>query len=168
MVGLRCKLFCYTMEYLRKLKVRLVRGEYKNPLKGQIRNSKEVYRIFKDIKNNASETCIAIYLDNDLRPLAYNVISTGTLSCTIVEPRDVYGYGFVLLAKYFILIHNHPHSGIAKPSQEDHEMMQLFIDSAHYMQMRFLDFIIVGDRNYWSLYKEHEHGEDRYETGAIF
>ena len=156
------------MEYLRKLKVRLVRGEYKNPLKGQIRNSKEVYRIFKDIKNNASETCIAIYLDNDLRPLAYNVISTGTLSCTIVEPRDVYGYGFVLLARYFILIHNHPNSGIEEPSIEDYQVMKLFTNVSAYMQMYFLDFIIVGDKGYWSSFRTFRQNGDRYDSVASF
>jgi hypothetical protein len=52
------------MRYLRKLKIELVKGEYKNPIKGQVREPKQVYEVFKAIKDKAQETVIGVYLSD--------------------------------------------------------------------------------------------------------
>lgn len=148
------------MQYLKKLKVKLVRGEYKNPIKGQVRSPEQIYTIFKSIKDDAQETLIGVYLDNTCEVIAYNVLSVGTLSATIVEPREIFGYGFVLMARYFILIHNHPRGG-PTPSSEDRKAMKWLIKCSKIMKMSMLDFMIVGDlgsrkkKNYWSMFEEN-------------
>ncbi len=72
------------MSYLKRLNIRLVEGEYKNPVKGQVREPKQIYGVFKEIKDDAVETLIAVYLTNELKVITYNVISVGGESLSLV------------------------------------------------------------------------------------
>ena len=132
------------MDYFKKLDVKLVKGKYPNLIKGQIRNSKQIYQIFQSPKNKSQETLIVVYLDKNLKSLAYNVLSTGSLNSTDMSVREVFGYGFVMMSKYFILIHNHP-AGNANPSLADQEAIQELLDARKIMRLYLLDFIIIGD-----------------------
>lgn len=152
------------MKYLKRLKIKLVKGKFKNQIKGQIIKPKQVYDIFQSIKDKAQETLIAIYINKDLESIAYNILSTGSKSETTIDFNEIYGYGFVMKAKYYILIHNHP-SGQSKPSKGDNEIINTFKDYAK-IEMKPLDFIIIGDKyldknkkSYWSLFEEIDGGE---------
>ena len=91
-------------KYLKQLKIELVKSEYQNLVKGQLRDPKQLYNIFKNLKDKAQESLIVVYLNNDLEMLVYNVLSTGSRSETVVDFNDIYGYGFMLKAKYYILV----------------------------------------------------------------
>jgi hypothetical protein len=54
------------MKYIRKLNIKLVKGKYKNPVKGQVQEPKQVYEVFKAIKDKFQEILIAVYLDEKL------------------------------------------------------------------------------------------------------
>ena len=152
------------MKYLRKLNIELVKGEYKNPVKGQVREPKQVYEVFKAIKDKAQETLIGVYLSADLEVNTYDTLSIGTQSETLIDAPEIFGRAFVLKSKYFILIHNHP-SGAATPSPDDEEVMRSLIAQARIMKLSFLDFIIVGEDSYWSMFEQIDGGE--YSLGAI-
>lgn len=152
------------MKYLRKLSIELVKGEYKNPVKGQVRDPKQVYEVFKAIKDKAQETLIGVYLSSDLEVNIYDTLSLGTQSETLVDTSEIFGRAFVLKSKYIILIHNHP-SGIASPSPDDKETMRSLIAQAKIMKLSFLDFIIVGEDSYWSMFEQIDGGE--YSLRAI-
>lgn len=158
------------MKYLKKLDIKLIKGEYKNPIKGQINTPEQIYDVFKSLKDKAQETLIAVYLNNDLEVLTYNILSTGSESETTIDFDDIYGYGFVMKAQYFILIHNHP-KGDPAPSEDDKKIIEKFKDYSK-IKLKPLDFIIVGDmdmndnkRSYWSMFEEMDGGE--YSLGAV-
>lgn len=152
------------MKYLRKLKIELVKGEYKNPVKGQVREPKQVYEVFKAIKDKAQETLIGVYLDADLEVKSYDTLSVGTQSETSINAAEIFGRAFVLRAHYFILIHNHP-KGDPNPSDEDKRAIPQLMKKAQVMELRFLDFIIVGDESYWSMFEEMDGGD--YSLGSL-
>lgn len=157
-------------KYLKQLKIELVKSEYQNLVKGQLRDPKQLYNIFKNLKDKAQESLIVVYLNSDLEMLVYNVLSTGSRSETVVDFNDVYGYGFMLKAKYYILIHNHP-SGDPTPTNDDKNVIQKFKGYAE-VDLKPLDFIIVGDKEmnenkkaYWSMFEEMDGGE--YSLGNV-
>lgn len=152
------------MKYLRKLNIELVKGEYRNPVKGQVREPKQVYEVFKAIKDKAQETLIGVYLSAELEVNTYDTLSIGTQSETLIDAPEIFGRAFVLKSKYFILIHNHP-SGAATPSSDDEEAMRSLIAQARIMKLSFLDFIIVGEDSYWSMFEQID--GDEYSLGAI-
>ena len=145
------------MDYLKKLDVTLIEGEFENPLKEQITSPHHIYRIFCAIKDRAQETLLAVYLFDDLTG-AYDVLSLGSQSMTLLDTHDLFGRGFVLRARYFILVHNHP-KGDSKPSPEDRAAIEQVIAASRHMKIAFLDFVIIGDGRYWSYAEENDLGD---------
>lgn len=152
------------MKYLRKLNIELVKGEYKNPVKGQVRDPEQVYKVFSAIKDKAQETLIGVYLTADLEVNTYDTLSVGTQSATSIHAPEIFGRAFVLRSKYIILIHNHP-SGDSSPSPNDKKAMQMLIQQSRIMEVSFLDFIIVGEDKYWSMFETADGGD--YSLGAL-
>ena len=87
------------MRYLKTLDIKLVRGNYKNPVTGQVRNPKQMYDAFNGIKNKAQETLIGVYLNDALEVSAYDILSIGTKSETLFSPAEIFGRAFVMMSK---------------------------------------------------------------------
>jgi DNA repair protein RadC len=153
------------MKYLKKLDIKLIKGEYKNPVKGQVREPEQVYDIFQSIKDKAQETLIGVYLDKDLEVRAYDVLSTGGEEETLILPHEIFRHAIVLSSRIFILIHNHP-KGDPTPSADDKKVIAELKIGAKSVKLNFLDFIIVGDNKYWSMFEEADGGE--YALGSIY
>ena len=146
------------MKYLKKLNIKLVRGTYRNPVKGQVREPGHIYQTFQAIKDSAQELLIGVYLNSDLEVVTYDTLSVGGESVTLVIPREIFGRAFVMRAKHFILVHNHP-SGDPAPSAADRKVIEALKAQSAIMEITFLDFIIAGDRRYWSMFEEADGGE---------
>jgi DNA repair protein RadC len=153
------------MRYLRKLKIQLVKGEYKNPIKGQVRDPKQAYEVIKAIKDKAQETVIGVYLSDKLEVNAYDVLSLGGVNSTYLATNEIFDRAVVSWSWTFILIHNHP-SGNPHPSPQDREVMEVLKEQSKVMRRNFLDFIIVGEGKYWSMFEEEDGGE--YLLGATY
>src|SRR5213595_2775492 len=76
--------------------------------------------------------------------LAWSVISRGSLSATVVEPREVFRVAILGNAASIILAHNHP-SGDASPSPEDNALTRRLSAAATLMGITIADHIIVGN-----------------------
>jgi DNA repair protein RadC len=152
------------MEYIRRLKIQLVKGKYKNPIKGQVSGPGQIYKVFKAIKDFAQETLLGVYLTKDLEVILYDVLSVGGEGTTSLSTMDVFGRAFISRARYIVLIHNHP-KGDPRPSPEDRDSMRDLMSQAETLKVGFLDFIIVGDGRYWSMFEEAEGGA--YELGTV-
>ena len=151
-------------KYLRKLDIKLVDGEFENLTKEQIRNPEQVFELFKKIKDEAQETALSLYLDEELRPKLYSVLSIGSSDATLFDETELYRHVVVTRSKTFVVIHNHP-KGDPKPSNEDKLAMAELTDGAKKLKLTFLDFIIVGADSYWSMFEEGDGGD--YTLGAV-
>src|SRR5438093_7890506 len=68
------------------------------------------------IPDDSREHFLALYLDSQNRLVATHEVSTGTLSASLVHPREVYGPALRLMGvASIVLVHNHP-SGDTTPS----------------------------------------------------
>ena len=156
------------MTYLKKLDIKLIDGEYENPVCGQVRFPEQVYEVFKNIKDNSRETLIGVYLTPELEVRNYDVITVGGRDVSLAIPHEIFERVLLSRSRYFILIHNHP-DGDPKPSKSDKKVMQAIRKGANILQLQFLDFIIVGDlkkkKSYWSMFEGMEGGE--YGLGAM-
>ncbi|MBP9687017.1 MAG: hypothetical protein KBD66_04435 [Candidatus Doudnabacteria bacterium] len=152
------------MAYLKKLNIKLVPGKFKNPVKGQVREPKQLYTIFKAIKDKNQETLIGVYLTPELEVRAYDALSLGGESVSLVLPEEIFERAILLKARTFILIHNHP-SGKPEPSKQDRKVIEVLRAQSKIMHRSFLDFIIAGDNKYWSMFEEMDGGE--YTLGSV-
>ena len=77
-------------------------------------------------------------------------VSVGSLSASIVHPREVFQAALRYAAAAMILVHNHP-SGDPSPSREDIHVTQRLVKAGKVMDIPVLDHIILGDNRFVSL-----------------
>lgn len=77
-------------------------------------------------------------------------VSVGSLTASIVHPREVFQMALRYAAASMILLHNHP-SGDPSPSQEDISVTQRLVKAGKIMDVPVLDHIILGNNRFCSL-----------------
>ncbi len=76
-------------------------------------------------------------------------VSIGSVSASVVHPREVFKAACVHSAASIILVHNHP-SGDPSPSREDIALTQRLVKAGRMMDIPVLDHIIIGDERFVS------------------
>jgi DNA repair protein RadC len=84
-----------------------------------------------------------ILLDIKNKPLKSLEISRGSVSASIVDPRDIIKEASINSASAVILIHNHP-SGETEPSPEDVRITSQIKVACKLVGIRVLDHVIIG------------------------
>jgi DNA repair protein RadC len=127
--------------------------QVRNPERPKISSPADVDRLLRGrIANLDRENFIVVLLNAKNEVIETSTISVGTLSCSLVHPREVFKPAIRASAASIILAHNHP-SGKVEPSREDREVTARLAESAGILGIEVLDHIILGD-NYFSM-KEH-------------
>lgn len=105
------------------------------------------------LRHEKSECFMAAFLDAKCKMLGYQVVSKGSLTASIVHPREVYKLAIQKSAYSIIVLHNHP-SGDPTPSQEDLQITSRLKNAGEVVGIPLLDHIIIGDGVYKSLKEE--------------
>jgi DNA repair protein RadC len=115
-----------------------------------MRSSHEVYELFQRRFAQADrEEFIVVPLDAKNRVLGFHVVSVGSLTSSLVHPRECFKVAILANAAALILVHNHP-SGDPKPSSEDLAITKRLGEIGELMGIRVLDHVVVGDNRYVS------------------
>lgn len=94
------------------------------------------------------EVFYVLCLDSHCRVLYPAVISEGTVKEAHVAPRHVVEQALRHRASSVVLAHNHP-GGAAKPSNADHRLTELLVQTLGAIGIPVLDHVIVaGDQTY--------------------
>ena len=116
----------------------------------QFQNSKQVFNHFHEsMRSKKKEVFIAMLLDGKNRMLRDIRISEGSLTSSIVHPREVFNPVIRDSAAGVILVHNHP-SGDPAPSREDKDITKRLKEVGELVGVKVLDHIIIGDGRYMS------------------
>lgn len=95
-----------------------------------------------------------IYLNAKNAYLGDDTIFIGTISQSIIHPREIFNKLLLKSAYSFICLHNHP-SGNSHPSQQDIDFTKNLARLAPLIGIHLLDHIIIGVDNYFS-FKEND------------
>lgn len=132
---------------LRVSVVREGRARYSEPL----RLSSDVFRFLeRKAKRWDREHFLTLALDGKNRVLGFEEVSTGTLTASLVHPREVMKALILANAAAFVLVHNHP-SGDPTPSVEDHAITQRLKQVGELLGLALLDHVILGGGRYFSM-----------------
>jgi proteasome lid subunit RPN8/RPN11 len=85
-----------------------------------------------------------LFLNNKNRLRGYKVVSSGTLTASLVHPREVYRAVCLYGAAAVVFVHNHP-SGDPAPSPEDIDITRRLKEVGDVMGVRVLDHVVLGD-----------------------
>ena len=97
----------------------------------------------------AKEQFVVILLNSKNKVIGTEVVSEGSLSSSVVHPREVYAPAMLHHAAAIMVAHNHP-SGDPKPSFEDEEVTRMLSSSGKVLGIPMIDHMIIGDGNYYS------------------
>lgn len=91
-----------------------------------------------------------LLLDARNRLIRDVTVSEGSLTASIVHPREVFRPAILESAASVIFLHNHP-SGDPTPSKDDLKITAQLVDAGNMLDIRVLDHIILGHRTFTSL-----------------
>ena len=95
------------------------------------------------LKEMDRELVCAINLKSNGIPINCTVVSIGSISAAIVEPREVFKAAILSNASGIILMHCHP-SGSLVPSKEDMKVTERLLCAGKLLGIDVLDHVIVG------------------------
>ena len=112
-----------------------------------------IINYFNDyFKNKKQEEFICIYLDNKKKYISKKKLFVGTISSSIVHPREIFKEAYLLSASFIICIHNHP-SGDSTPSKEDIVLTYKIKELGELHAIPLVDHLIIGNDSYFSFYE---------------
>ena len=120
----------------------------------QFRTSKDVARYYMPLlADKKREQFQVILLDRKNRVMREVMISQGSLTASVVHPREVFNPAIRDSAAAVIFVHNHP-SGDPQPSQEDRTLTARLAEAGQLLGIQVLDHIIVAGQTYMSFADE--------------
>ena len=115
-----------------------------------LRSSEDVFRHFRDaLEKEKRELFYVVLLNNKNKKIRDVKISEGSLTASLVHPREVYNPVIRESAAAVIFVHNHP-SGDPAPSPEDIEITRRLKEVGDVIGVRVLDHVVVGRDRYFS------------------
>ena len=125
-------------------------GNHKWQVGASLRSSEDVYNHFRDnLGNEKRELFYVVLLDNKNKKIRDVKISEGSLTASLVHPREVFNPVIRDSAAAVIFVHNHP-SGDPAPSQEDIEITRRLKEVGEVMGVRVLDHVVIGHDRFFS------------------
>lgn len=104
-----------------------------------------------DIRDKKQEYFVCLTLDGANRLIAKRIITIGTLTSSLVHPREVFADAITDRAASIIVAHNHP-SGNTEPSDADNIVTVRLREAARVIGIELNDHIIVTSSNYASIF----------------
>ncbi len=117
---------------------------------GSITSPRQAAELFmEELRYKKKEYFKIILLNTKNHLISKEEISVGSLSASIVHPREIFNLPLRKSAASVILFHNHP-SGDPSPSQEDLEVTRRLVEAGNILGISVRDHIIIGDGCYFS------------------
>src|SRR5262249_39983763 len=103
--------------------------------------------LMEDLKKEVFRVAL---LDSQNGLLRDVVVSEGTLSASLVHPREVFKPAILASAASVILLHNHP-SATPPRSREDLRLPRQLVECSKLLDLRVHDHVIIGRERFVSL-----------------
>ena len=107
------------------------------------------------LRHETHEKFCVMLLNAKNRLMGVRQVSEGSLTSSVVHPREVLAHAIVAHAASIIAVHNHP-SGDPYPSQEDRHLTETLKQAGEIIGIPLIDHLIIGDGRHYSF---REHGE---------
>ncbi len=110
----------------------------------------KILPLITDIKTKKQEYFISITLDGANRLIKKRIVTIGTLTASLIHPREVFAPAIEDRAASIVVAHNHPSNTLA-PSQADIEVTKRLKDAGELLGIPLVDHIIVTDKQWSSI-----------------
>ena len=115
-----------------------------------IDSPEKAVELLADIRDKKQEYFVCLTLDGANRLIAKRVVTIGTLTASLVHPREVFADVIADRAASIIVAHNHP-SGSLEASQADKDVTSRLMEAGKLLGITLNDHIIVTKSDYISI-----------------
>ncbi len=116
----------------------------------KIQSAQDVFTLSKVIFEGVDRESVYVFLlDQKHTLLGINMVSMGTLTESLVHPRELFKAIVLANAAAFVMVHNHP-SGDPTPSRADRQLTDRIKNISTLTGVRLLDSIVASDTQYYS------------------
>lgn len=102
------------------------------------------------LSDRPTEEFWCLLLDGRHRAIGVAQATVGTLTASLVHPREVFGPAVRMGAAAVVVAHNHP-SGDPEPSSEDITVTRRLLEVGDLLGIPLLDHLVIGDGTFVSL-----------------
>lgn len=115
----------------------------------KITSSNDVYQLFRYLVHETKENFLALHLDAKNKIICVDQVSVGSLSASLVHPREILKSCLLSSCSAVVFVHNHP-SQNSEPSREDIELTTRLKECCELLGLKCLDHVIVCEDQYVS------------------
>ncbi len=116
-----------------------------------VRRPDDVHRHFHaHLRDALQEEFHVLLLDGRHRLIRVALVTRGTLTASLVHPREVFRHALREAAAAVVLVHNHP-SGDPTPSDEDRQLTERLVRVGEILGIPVLDHVVVAETGFSSL-----------------
>ena len=115
-----------------------------------IDSPEKAVELLTDIRDKKQEYFVCLTLDGANRLIAKRVVTIGTLTASLVHPREVFADAIADRAASIIVAHNHP-SGSLEASIADKEVTNRLVEAGKLLGITLNDHLIVTAQGYKSI-----------------
>ena len=136
-----------------QIRLAILREPSQEPLPS-IQTPEDLGQYLEPMKYLSEENFVALHLDAKNQVMGYQIVSQGTLSMSLVHPREVFKAALLNNAYCIVVAHNHP-AGSPDPSCEDLETTKQLVAAGKILGVSILDHLIVSYRQVSSIRESH-------------
>jgi len=110
----------------------------------RIRSSANAAKILQDYLSGVDrEHFVILLLDQKNQVIGINTVSIGSLTASVVHPRECFKPAILSNAASIICGHNHPSSD-CQPSREDRALTTRLVEAGKLLGIAVLDHVVIG------------------------
>ncbi len=118
-----------------------------------IRNASDAYQYLHNMAHGQKEQLRGLYLNSRYQLIHDEVVSIGTVTSSVIHPREVFEPAITHGAVAIILAHNHP-SGSASPTPADTAITAQLQHAGALLGIDLLDHLILTSKTWATIKKE--------------
>ncbi|MBI4387366.1 MAG: DNA repair protein RadC [Elusimicrobia bacterium] len=117
--------------------------------RGLLDSPRKAARRLRQLRYYPQEHVVTLYLNVRHREIGCETVSIGTLTASLIHPREVFSPALAYRAAGVLVAHNHP-SGDPEPSPEDRDVTRRLRQAGEILGIPLVDHLIIGARGHYS------------------
>jgi DNA repair protein RadC len=109
-----------------------------------IQSPTDAGRLLSPLKHASEEHFVSLHLNARNEVIGIHEVSHGTLSSSLVHPREVFKAAIMANSYAIIVCHNHPSGSSIQPSKEDVDTTKQLLSAGKLMGIAVVDHLIVS------------------------
>jgi DNA repair protein RadC len=109
-----------------------------------ITSAEDAARLLRPLNHASEEHFVSLHLNAKFEVIGLHEVSHGTISASLVHPREVFKAALVANSYAILVCHNHPSGAKLKASSEDMETTRQLVKAGKLLGVSVLDHIILG------------------------